>query len=46
MPCWVTVDELKPLLDNVGTNGLNILMDFKNEKEVETALRIAEEYIK
>lgn len=44
MPCWVTLNELKPLLDNVGTNGVNILMDFKNEKEIETALKIVEEY--
>lgn len=44
MACWVTVDELKPLLDNIGTNGLNILLDFKTEKEIETALKIVEEY--
>lgn len=44
MPCWVAVNELSPLLDNVGTDGLNILMDFKNEKEIEQAVRILEEY--
>lgn len=44
MPCWVTLDELRPLLDNVGADGLNILMDFKNEKEIEQAMNILEKY--
>lgn len=44
MPCWVEPDELKPLLDNVGNEGLNILMHFKTEKDIDVALKIAEEY--
>ena len=44
MPCWVEVDELKPLLDNVGSQGLNLLMHFKTEKDIEEALKIAEAY--
>lgn len=44
MPCWVKVEELKSLLDNVGGEGLNILMDFKSEKDIEAAVRIADEY--
>lgn len=44
MPCWVKVEELKSLLDNVGAEGLNILMDFKNEGDIEAALKIAEAY--
>lgn len=44
MPCWVKPHELKPLLDHVGNEGLNILMDFKSEKDIENALRIAEQY--
>lgn len=44
MPCWVRVEELKSLLDNVGAEGLNILMDFKTEKDIEAALKIADEY--
>jgi hypothetical protein len=44
MPCWVTVDELQPLLDNVGANGVNILMDFKSEKDIDAALKIVERY--
>jgi hypothetical protein len=44
MPCWVTVDELQPLLDNVGANGLNILMDFKSEKDIDAALKIVGKY--
>jgi hypothetical protein len=44
IPCWVTLDELKPLLDEVGPEGLNVEMDIKNENEFEQALRIAEAY--
>lgn len=44
MACWVTLDELKPLLDNIGGDGVHIEMDFHNEREVEQALRIIEEY--
>jgi hypothetical protein len=44
MPCWVRVEELKPLLDAAGGVGLNILMDFQSEKDIEAALKIAEEY--
>ena len=44
MPCWVELNELKPLLDNVGADGLNILMHFKTEKDIEEALKIAEQY--
>ena len=44
MPCWVTLDQLKPLLDHVGAKGLNILMDFKSEKDIEAALKITEDY--
>ena len=40
MANWVTLDELKPLLDNVRNQGLNIQMDFKTEKEIDEALRI------
>jgi hypothetical protein len=44
MPCWVELNELKPLLDNVGAEGLNILMHFKSERDIEEALKIADEY--
>ena len=46
MACWVTLDELRPLLDNIGGDGVHIEMDFHNEREVEQALRIVEEYQK
>ena len=46
MACWVTLDELRPLLDNIGGEGVHIEMDFHNEQEVEQALRIVEEYQK
>ena len=41
---WVTLEELQPLLDNIGTDGLLLSMDFHNEKEVEQALKIIEKY--
>ena len=44
MACWVTVDELRPLLDNIGGDGVHLEMDFHNEAEVEQAMRIIEEY--
>lgn len=44
MACWVTLDELRPLLDNIGGDGVHIEMDFHNEAEVEKAMRIVEEY--
>ena len=44
MACWVTLDELRPLLDHIGGEGVHIEMDFHNEREVEKALRIVEEY--
>ena len=44
MACWVTLDELRPLLDNIGGDGVHIEMDFHNEREVEQALRIVDEY--
>ena len=44
MACWVTLDELKPLLDAIGGDGVHIEMDFHNEKEVEQAMKIVEEY--
>ena len=44
MACWVTLDELRPLLDNIGGDGVHLEMDFHNEREVEQALRIVEEY--
>lgn len=40
MANWVSPDELKPLLDNVGNQGLNIQMDFKTEKEIDEALKM------
>ncbi len=42
MACWVTLDELRPLLDAIGTDGVHIEMDFHNEQEVEQAREIVE----
>lgn len=44
MACWVTLDELKPLLDNIGGDGVHLEMDFHNEAEVEHAMRIVEDF--
>jgi hypothetical protein len=44
MANWVTLDELQPLLDNIGNQGLHINIDFKSEKDIETALKIVEKY--
>jgi len=44
MANWVTIDELQPLLDNVGNQGLHINVDFKSEKEIEKALKIVQQY--
>ena len=44
MPCWVEPDELAPLLDNIGANGIHVLMHFKTEKDIERAMKIAEAY--
>lgn len=44
MANWVTMDELEPLIDNIGTDGLHINVDFKSEKEIDAALTIVEKY--
>lgn len=44
MANWVTLDELEPLLDNVGNQGLHINVDFKSEKDIDAALKIVEKY--
>ena len=44
MACWVTLDELRPLLDNIGGDGVHLEMDFHNEREVEQALKIVDEF--
>jgi corrinoid protein of di/trimethylamine methyltransferase len=44
LACWVTLDELRPLLDNIGGEGVHIEMDFHNETEVEQAMEIVAQY--
>lgn len=44
MANWVTLDELEPLLDNVGNQGLHINVDFKSEKDIEQAMKTVERY--
>ena len=44
MASWVKLDELRPLLDNIGGDGVHLEMDFHNEHDVEQAMRIVEEY--
>ena len=40
MACWVKPEELSPLLDAIGTEGIHLEMDFHNEQEVEQAMEI------
>ena len=40
---WVTLDELRPLLEAIGTEGVHLEMDFHNEAEVIEAQRIIAE---
>ncbi len=42
MACWVTLEELPSLLDNIGTEGVHLEMDFHNEDEVDKAMEIVE----
>jgi len=44
MANWVTLDELEPLLDNVGSQGMHINVDFKSEKAIDAALKIVQKY--
>ena len=44
MPSLVEVDELQPLLDAIGPAGVNVLVNFKTEKDIETAVNIASHY--
>ncbi len=44
MANWVTLEELEPLLDNVGNQGLHLNVDFKNEAEIDQALAIVQKY--
>ena len=41
---WVTLDELRPLLDNIGGDGVHLEMDFHNEHEVEEAMKIVQDF--
>ena len=40
MCSWVKVEELRPLLNAIGTQGVHLEMDFHNEQEVDEALKI------
>ena len=42
MACWVTLDELRPLLDAIGSDGVHIEMDFHTEADVDQALAIVD----
>ncbi len=44
MATWVETDELAPLLDAVGPDGMHVLMDFKSPRDIDDALAIAERY--
>ncbi len=44
MPSGVKLAELQPLLDAIGPAGVNVLMDFRSEREINAALAIASRY--
>lgn len=44
MASWVEVNELKALLDELGPDGIHILMHFESERDIDAALEIAEHY--
>lgn len=44
MPSLVEPDELQPLLDEIGPAGVNVMLTFKSEQDVEAAAEIAEKY--
>jgi len=44
MSCWVELNELEQLIDNIGPEGLHILMNFKTEKDIDKALKIVEKF--
>ncbi len=44
MASWVELDELQPLLDALGPQGVHILMHCESEQEVEAAEKIASRY--
>jgi hypothetical protein len=44
MPCWVELNQLRPLLDTVGPEGINVLMHFQSERDIDAALAIAAHY--
>jgi hypothetical protein len=44
MATGVKIEQLVPLFDSVGSQGLHLMMDFKNERDIYTALDVAEKY--
>ncbi len=44
MASWVEVDQLKPLLDEIGPDGVHLLMHFESERDIDQALEIAAHY--
>jgi hypothetical protein len=44
MANWVALNEIEPLLDNIGNQGVHINIGFESEKEIDIALKIIEKY--
>lgn len=44
MPLLVKLDELQLLLDGIGSQGVNVMLTFETEKDIETAVKIADQY--
>jgi hypothetical protein len=44
MPSSVDLDTLQPLLDEIGPEGVHVLMNFETERDIDAALEIASRY--
>lgn len=44
MPSGVEVNQLKALLDEIGPDGVHVLMHFESERDIDAALKIANHY--
>ena len=44
MTLLVKLDALQLLLDGIGSQGVNVMLTFETEKDIETAIKIADQY--
>jgi hypothetical protein len=44
MASWVQIEEIQPLLDAIGADGVHLMINFKKEEDIEAALKMVEKY--